>query len=236
MLPPDSDPDSQSCKEMLKIMARNNALGLPSEHGGSNNDASMRLASALSIIACAQTADGVNMLLERFGRGDPSQRTWVDDSVPENFQHQLSVLLINACSNSDHEADAKVRLLSDTGVLDLGVWKRTPSLGWLLYAKAIQRGESGDTALVRKLVAADLSWSFESLAHDPNAYVRHQKKRSRPSPFTPLACACELLQKPTIHIDIFELLFIRSKGQIRDPVLGDGGTLLHWVSECAAPP
>ena len=122
----------------------------------------------------------------------------------------------------------------ETGTPELSVWKKQPSLAWLLYTKAIQRGKSGDVGLVRKLVAAGVPWSYESTEHDMHVHVRHMKKR--PNPFTPLACACELLQSPNIHIEIFHALFIQSDGRLRDPVLGDGGTLLHWASRRARRP
>ena len=123
----------------------------------------------------------------------------------------------------------------ETGTPELSVWKKQPSLAWLLYTKAIQRSKSGDVGLVRKLIAAGAPWSYESTEHDMHIHVRHMKKR--PNPFTPLACACELLQSPNIDIEIFHALFIQSDGGwLRDPVLGDGGTLLHWASRRVAPP
>ena len=136
--------------------------------------------------------------------------------------------------SSSPEADAKLRLMVETGTPELSVWKKQPSLAWRLYTKAIQRGKSGDVGLVRKLVAAGVPWSYESTEHDMHVHVRHMKKR--PNPFTPLACACELLQSPNIHIEIFHALFIQSDGRLRDPVLGDGGTLLHWASRRARRP
>ena len=91
--------------EMLQVMARHDALGLPSDHGGSNDDASMRLASAMSILSMARSAKGVNYLLETLRQGNPSQRTWVDDSVPQKEQQQLAVMLLNACSGQGPEVD-----------------------------------------------------------------------------------------------------------------------------------
>ena len=92
-------------EEMLQVMARHDALGLPSDHGGSNDDASMRLASAMSILSMARSAEGVNHLLETLRQGNPSQRTWVDDSVPQKEQQQLAVMLLNACSGQGPEVD-----------------------------------------------------------------------------------------------------------------------------------
>ena len=123
----------------------------------------------------------------------------------------------------------------ETGTPELSVWKKQPSLAWRLYTKAIQRGRSGDVGLVCKLVAAGVPWSCESTEPAPLVHVRH-KERKRPNPFTPLACACELLQSSNIHIEIFHALFMRSEDRLRDPVLGDGGTLLHWASRRVAPP
>jgi len=89
-------------------MARHNALGLPSDHGGSNNEASMRLASAMSIMSMARSAKGVNYLLETLRQGNPPQRTWVDDSVPQKQQQQLAVMLLNAYSGQGPEVDGGV--------------------------------------------------------------------------------------------------------------------------------
>ena len=75
------------------------------DQGGSNDDASMRLESARSILSLARSAKGVNYLLETLRQGNPSQRTWVDDSVPQKEQQQLAVMLLNACSGQGPEVD-----------------------------------------------------------------------------------------------------------------------------------